>query len=250
MPRGGRLTIEGQNITLDNSLSDGGDIAPGDYVMLAISDTGTGIPRELLDRVLEPFFTTKPVGKGSGLGLSMVYGFVKQSGGHVKIYSELNHGTTIKLLLPRTSSRGEAVETGAPQQDMPRSTRGETILLVEDDANIRKLVQRILNTLGYQTQAAEDGPSALATLAEIPHLDLLFSDVVLPGGMSGVELAEQAKRRHTGLKVLLMSGYTRNALKEVSENDEIHLISKPFRKEDLARVIYSLLNEAAEKKQA
>lgn len=243
MSRGGILTIEGQNVALDRHYADRNtEVTPGDYVMLAISDTGSGISKEILDRVLEPFFTTKPIGKGSGLGLSMVYGFVKQSGGHLKIYSEPSRGTTIKIFLPRSDGSEDTPEAAAETEAIPHSRRGEVILVVEDDLNIRKLVQRVLTGLGYQTLVAEDGSTALAILEKAPSIDLLFSDVVLPGGMSGVELAEEVKSHHPDLKVLLMSGYTRNALKEVGEDDSIHLLTKPFRKEDLARTLHHILN--------
>ena len=243
MPRGGALTIEAQNLTLDQQYADRNtEVNPGDYVMLAISDTGHGIPREILERVLEPFFTTKPVGKGSGLGLSMVYGFVKQSGGHLKVYSEVNRGTTIKIFLPRASGVEDAQETSPVVEEVPRSRDHEVILLVEDDVTIRKLLQRVLTNLGYQILVAEDGPTALAAIERAQRIDLLFSDVVLPGGMSGLELADVVKRSHPNLKLLLMSGYTRNALSDF-DDENVHLLSKPFRKEDLARTLYSILNE-------
>jgi len=245
MPRGGKLTIEGQNVTLDTLYeSESAEVKAGDYVMLAVSDTGEGIPKELLDHVLEPFFTTKAVGKGNGLGLSMVYGFVKQSVGHLKIYSELGHGTTIKLYLPRVDGAENNQNAGSARDAIPQSTRGEVILLVEDDATIRKLVQRLLSSLGYQVFEAEDGPSALSALAEIPHIDLLFTDIVLPSGISGVDLATMAQERHPDLKALYMSGYTRNALSG-SHDESIHLLSKPFRKDELARAVHQTLNKTS-----
>ncbi len=192
MPDGGRLTIEAQNATLDSDYTrDYDDLGPGEYVMLAVSDTGSGMTAQVVERALEPFFTTKPVGKGGGLGLSMVYGFVKQSGGHLKIYSEPGCGTTVKLYLPRA---GAAANTSGVDQSESGGQAVETILLVEDDANIRKLVAAMLNSLSYKVVDAEDGPSALTALAAGGKPDMLLTDMVLPRGMNGSDLAPPQAR--------------------------------------------------------
>ena len=173
------------------------DVKPGPYVMLAVSDTGAGMSQDVLDKVFEPFFTTKEVGKGTGLGLSMVYGFVKQSGGHIRIYSEVGHGTTIKLYLPPARGQVEA----APAAAAPLPPGNETILVVEDDALVRNFVTAQLQSLGYRTVDAANGPAALNLIEGGQAFDLLFTDVIMPGGMSGRELAEkvvEAPARHQG----------------------------------------------------
>jgi PAS domain S-box-containing protein len=241
MPHGGDLTIEAQNVVLDETLvRDHPDATPGEYVQLAVTDTGTGIAPGVLEHILEPFFTTKPVGKGTGLGLSMVYGLVRQSGGHLEIESEPGHGATIRLFLPR--ALGEATPAEPIQLDpMPRSAHGETVLIVEDDATIRKLVERLLSMLGYKVLSAGDATAALDLLETADAVDLLFTDIILPNGMSGAALAREAQLRHPALKLLYMSGYTRNALPQ-TPGDTAHLLLKPFRKEDLARAIHRALN--------
>jgi PAS domain S-box-containing protein len=235
MPNGGKLLLETRNVVLDEAYAQANpDARPGPYVMLAVSDTGTGMSREVQDKVFEPFFTTKEVGKGSGLGLSMVYGFVKQSGGHIKIYSELGHGTTIKLYLP--PARGQ---TGAPAAAAAPPLRGnETILVVEDDALVRDFVATQLKALGYQTVTAADGPAALAIIDGGQPFDLLFTDVILPGGMTGRQLADEAAHRRPGLKVLYTSGYTDNAIVHQGRLDPgVLMLSKPYRKSKLAEMI-------------
>jgi CheY-like chemotaxis protein len=241
MPTGGRLTIEAQNTILDAEYTRHyADLSPGHYVVLAVSDTGTGMPPEVVERALEPFFTTKPVGKGSGLGLSMVYGFVKQSCGHVTIYSEVDSGSVIKLYLPRTVVPG----TGATPEAEPMGRAAETILLVEDDANIRKLVKAMLHSLSYKVVDAEDGPAALSLMAGPLKPDMLLTDMVLPKGMNGSELAREARRRHPPLKVLYMSGYTSNALPfDGTRDTSVRLLSKPFRRQELAQAIRTALYE-------
>ncbi len=247
MPNGGNLTIEAESITVDATFNDQNpEIAPGDYILLTVSDTGTGMTREVMERILEPFYTTKPLGQGTGLGLSMVYGFVHQSGGHLKIYSEPGVGTTVKLYLARTPDP-PAVST-QPEPTAAESTlaNGEVILLVEDDPVIRKLVIRLLTMLGYEVLDAEDGPTALRTIAQAPRIELLFTDIVLPNGMTGVELAQQARRHHPNLKVLFMSGYTKNALTHSGVPYEgIHLLSKPFQRDELCAAIQRVLHESS-----
>ena len=237
MPGGGTLTIETNNIAFEPD-GDGTvaqtDFAPGDYVMLAVSDTGTGIPPEILEQVFDPFFTTKGIGEGSGLGLSMVYGFVKQTGGHITIYSEPGHGTTVKLYLPRATAETLMVEQ--VRSEAEPGAQGETILLVEDDSDVRAFTASALEALGYEVLQAHDGQTALATLDDDVQVDLLLSDMVLPGGMGGGALAEAVTERRPGIKVLLMSGYAENAmLRNSSLADHIELLSKPFRRRDLAQ---------------
>jgi len=243
MPKGGKLTIETANTLIDEDYAFGHDeVSPGRYVLLAVSDTGEGIPPELFNKVFEPFFTTKDLGKGSGLGLSMVYGFVKQSNGHVKIYSEVGQGTLVKLYLPK-ALEGEAEVAKRPTIGADPRGKGEQILVVEDDPDVQGLAVVLLTNLGYKVLRAEDGVSALRTLEEADHVDLLLTDVVLPRGMSGVQLAQEAQRRVPALKVLYMSGYMENAIVHHGVLDEgIQLIAKPFRKIELARKVRQILD--------
>jgi PAS domain S-box-containing protein len=231
MPKGGKLLLETRNVVLDDAYAEANaDVQPGPYVMIAVSDTGTGMPAEVRDKAFEPFFTTKDVGKGSGLGLSMVYGFVKQSGGHIKIYSEQGHGTTIRLYLPPARGRAEP----APPAGSPVSGGHETILVVEDDALVRNFVITQLRGLGYRTIAAADSPAALQHLENGEQFDLLFTDVIMPGGMTGRQLAEAIVKRRPGLKVLYTSGYTDNAIVHHGRLDEgVLLLAKPYRKTQL-----------------
>jgi CheY-like chemotaxis protein len=216
------------------------DVTAGHYVLIAVSDTGDGIPADIIDKVFEPFFTTKDVGKGSGLGLSMVYGFVKQSNGHIKIYSEKGHGTTVKLYLPRSASftPQEAGVTAAPPVD-----RGhEKVLIVEDDALVRAYVVAQIRSLGYDTLAASAAAEALAILDQDATIDLLFTDVIMPGGMNGRQLAVEAQRRKPALKVLYTSGYTENAIVHHGRLDAgVLLLAKPYRRSDLARMLRAAL---------
>jgi nitrogen-specific signal transduction histidine kinase len=239
MPDGGTLTIETQNVILDEDYAAHHvEVVPGDYVMLAVSDTGTGMPPDVIARAFEPFFTTKPEGQGTGLGLSQVFGWVKQSGGHIKIYSELGHGTTIKLYLPRAET-----ETAAAEQpvDVRTPTGTETILVVEDNAKVRKTVIRQLHDLGYRTIEADGGGAALDLMRRGTSFDLLLTDVVMPGGITGYQLAEQARAERPGLKVLFTSGYTE--LAAASEADLGHqLLSKPYRKQDLGHAVRAVLD--------
>lgn len=242
MPTGGKLTIETLNTSLDEGYTArNAGVQSGDYVMLAITDTGTGMPPEVIERVFEPFFTTKEDRMGSGLGLSMIYGFAKQSGGHVMVYSEIGHGTTVRLYLPRATS---SAEPPAPEDDRsPEGSGGnESILVVEDDASVRKLVVANLDQLGYRVLEAADGTAALKLLRDGANIDLLFTDVILPGGMNGRELADESRRLHPGLRVLFTSGYTRNSIVHQGKLDEgVHLLSKPYRREELSRKIREVL---------
>ncbi|MBV9561758.1 MAG: response regulator [Bradyrhizobium sp.] len=241
MPDGGKLTLETRNVVLDQDYAAmNPEVKPGDYVMIAVSDTGAGIPGSLLNKVFEPFFTTKGVGKGSGLGLSMVYGFVKQSDGHIKIYSEEGHGTAVKLYLPQAACvpAAPAAETGIVGNE-----RGdESILIVEDDALVRDYVVTQVGRLGYETLAASNAAEALAIIDGPAHIDLLFTDVIMPGGMNGRQLATEAQQRRPGLKVLFTSGYTENAIVHHGRLDAgVLLLAKPYVSADLARMIRTAL---------
>jgi PAS domain S-box-containing protein len=239
---GGRLTIESANVTLDEDYAARQQVRPGDYVTLAVSDTGDGIAPDVLPHVFDPFFTTKDVGKGSGLGLSMVYGFAQQSGGHVTIYSEPGHGTTVKIYLPRTEE-GAAASAFNAAAAAPEA-RGETVLVVEDDKDVRDLAAAYLRSLGYVVIEAADAEAALVALAEASRVELLLSDVMLPGGMSGPDLAAEVKRRRPETKVLFMSGYPDNAM--ASHNlldDAADLLNKPFQRRDLAAKLRAVLDE-------
>jgi PAS domain S-box-containing protein len=245
MPNGGKLTLETDNVMLDEAYAQANpDARPGPYVMVAVSDTGTGIPAALLEKVFEPFFTTKQVGKGTGLGLSMVYGFVKQSGGHIKVYSEEGHGTAIKIYLPRAEAAAESLADAAPVAPVPFGH--ETILVVEDDKLVRDYVVAQLGSLGYLTLAAENAAVALAYLASDTAFDLLFTDVIMPGGMNGRELAEAITRQRPNVRVLYTSGYTENAIVHHGRLDPgVALLNKPYRKKDLAEKLREVLDRSA-----
>jgi signal transduction histidine kinase len=242
MPNGGALTIETANASLDEHYSSlHPEVVPGDYVMLAMTDTGTGIPPEIIERVLEPFFTTKEPGKGTGLGLSMVYGFAKQSAGHLSIYSEVGVGTTIRLYLPR--AYGEAPRKAVTEEsDHAPLIGGERILLVDDNAALRRVTLRRLTILGYRVEEADDGHAALALLDAGHRFNLLFTDIGLPGGINGFELADQARRRQPDLKVLFTTGYGNNGAQGGLEaGGTQHLIRKPYRSAELTAKLRAIL---------
>ncbi|TDH59542.1 response regulator [Dankookia rubra] len=241
MPNGGRLTIEVANKVLDaDYAARHAEVAPGDYVMLAVSDTGTGMTPEVLERVFEPFFTTKEPGRGTGLGLAMVFGFAKQSGGHVKIYSEPGEGTTVRLYLPRAVGVAAAVQRPSAPVELPRGDAA--VLVLEDDAQVREVTATMLRELGYRVLEAGDGPTALRLAAEGVPIDLLLADVVLPGGMKGSEVARRLTELRPGLRVLFMSGYTENAIVHHGRLDDgVQLIGKPFSREQLARKVVEAL---------
>ncbi len=245
MPDGGTLTIETSNMELDDDyVAQLEGMKPGDYVLIAVSDTGTGMPRAVAERAFDPFFTTKPVGKGSGLGLSMVYGFVKQSGGHVKIYSEEGKGTTVKMFFPRTGA--QSLAQLRPRSQRPPGARGETILLVEDDMDVQVSISRILNTFGYKVHASSSGPDALRLIDGGLRPDLILADVVLPHGMSGPQVAEAVLERVPACRALFMSGYTDNVLIHEGRIDPgIVLLSKPFPRETVATKIRQILDAPA-----
>jgi signal transduction histidine kinase len=244
MPDGGRLTIETANCYLDDAYAARhADVPAGQYVLVAVSDTGSGMPPEVITKAFDPFFTTKEVGRGTGLGLSQVYGFVKQSGGHVKIYSEQGHGTTVKVYLPRFLDEGGPVAKPAAIQIASAGSAGETVLIVEDDERARQITAESLHELGYTVFQAESAASALRILDAQPDVTLLFTDVVMPD-INGRKLAEEALRRRPELKVLYTSGYARNAIVHNSVLDPgVHLIPKPFTLEQLATKVREVLEE-------
>ncbi|MGN6101690.1 MAG: ATP-binding protein [Devosia sp.] len=243
MPHGGRLTIETSNIFLDESYLATVDepIPPGQYVLVAVSDTGVGMDRATLSRVFEPFFTTKEAGKGTGLGLSQVYGFIRQTGGHVRVYSEVGQGTTVKLYLPR--AREEAAEVGTAEQQAFPLRGTETVLICEDQPELRSFSAEALRELGYAVIEAKDGHEALGKLGEYPQIDLLFTDVVLPNAMNGRQLADIATQLVPSLRVLFTTGYTRNAIVHQGRLDpDVSLLSKPYTVDLLARKVRSVLD--------
>jgi two-component system, NtrC family, sensor kinase len=241
MPDGGRLTIEAGNSYLDEAYcQQNADIRPGQYVQIAVTDTGSGMTKEVIDRAFEPFFTTKDTGQGTGLGLSQVYGFVKQSGGHVKIYSEAGDGTTVKIYLPRFTGTSSAAEEAKSEPTRGRS--GECVLVVEDDADVRGYVVETLGLLGYSVLEASGPEHALRLLDEHKPIGLLLTDVVMPG-MNGRKLAEAARQRQPSLKVLYMTGYSRNAIVHQGRLDPgVDLIQKPLTSDHLAAAIRKLLD--------
>jgi PAS domain S-box-containing protein len=240
MPEGGRLTLETENVEVHAGAAD--DVPPGQYAVLSVIDDGFGIPRGLLAKVFEPFFTTKETGKGSGLGLSMVYGFVKQSGGQVRLHSEEGAGTMVKMFLPRSNAfpqRKPALASAAPA--LPAAREGETVLIVEDNPGVRRHGVIALESFGYRVMEAADGAAALALLdaPDAPRVDLLFTDVVLPNGMSGRALADAVhSRRGAALPVLFTTGYARDAIVHNGRLDpDVRLLSKPYTLESLAKSV-------------
>lgn len=242
----GRLTIEAGNSFLDSDYAGAHEgVIRGQYVLIAVTDTGTGMTPDVLAQAFEPFFTTKPEGRGTGLGLSMVYGFVRQSGGHIKIYSEVGHGTTIKLYLPRSLQTEDLlVDTDA----MPVTGGSEMVLVAEDDEFVRETVVSMLNDLGYRVLKAKDANSALTIIESGMPIDLLFTDVVMPGPLKSTELARKARERMPHLAVLFTSGYTENAIVHGGRlDDNVELLSKPYSREALARKIRHVLANAAQR---
>ena len=241
MSGGGQLALETSNIYLDeNYASMHNEVAPGNYVMVAVSDTGAGIPAKLLERVFDPFFTTKEVGKGTGLGLSMVFGFVKQSGGHIKIYSEEGHGTSVKMYLPRATGLNQT----AAEALISATAEGghEVVLIVEDDSLVRRYVTTQIDSLGYTTLEAANAAEALHIIDTSGNIDLLFTDVIMPGFMNGRQLVDEALKRRPGLKTLFTSGYTENAIVHHGRLDSgVLLLAKPYRKSELARMLRTAL---------
>jgi nitrogen-specific signal transduction histidine kinase len=243
MPDGGKLTVEAANVYLDDAYAADAEVAPGQYVGIFVSDTGVGMPEDVVSKAFDPFFTTKGVGEGTGLGLSQVYGFVKQSGGHVRIYSEIGAGTTIKIYLPRLRSPDGAAEEQASAPAVPRGN-GETVLVIEDQPDVRLYSVEMLRELGYCVLDAPDGPSGLRMIDAHRDIALLFTDVGLPGGMNGRQLADEALRRRPALKVLFTSGYARNAIVHHGRLDPgVQLLTKPFTFSGLAIKVRGVLDE-------
>jgi PAS domain S-box-containing protein len=242
MPSGGKLTIEASNVTVDRAYSQANEgIAVGDYLIVAVTDSGEGMSPETVQQAFEPFFTTKPTGQGTGLGLSMVQGFVRQSEGNVKIYSELGVGTTIRLYLPRADKEETAATPMADTTGLPRGS--EHILLVEDEDLLREHARRQLVSLGYRVTIAASGPKALELIETLGDFDLLFTDVVMPDGLNGRQLADRVRAQKPGLKVLYTSGYSENAIAHQGRLDaDVDLLSKPYRKRELALKVRNVLD--------
>jgi len=249
MPAGGYLMIETTNVVLDQQqAAPYGDVEPGEYVALAVRDIGTGMSPEILARAAEPFFTTKPAGRGTGLGLSMVYGFVKQSGGHMTIDSEVGRGTTVRLYLPRADVA--AVEMTLDPASAPVAAPGghERILVVEDEPAVRESAFSLLAGLGYTVLEAADGAAALILAEEDPPIDLLFTDLLMPGEMNGLTLGQELRRRQPGLRILYCPGYSESAFAQQDRLGEpvAELLQKPYRRQDLARKIRAVLDGPAD----
>ena len=246
MADGGSLVIETANAHLDAATRGPDDAAPGDYVLISVTDTGSGMDNDVLDKAVEPFFTTKGIGKGSGLGLSQVYGFVRQSGGQLGIESELGRGTTVKLFLPRLTAAAPLTEPRAEPREPLHAQGGGVILVVEDEDDVRIQVVAVLRDLGFTVFEAADAAEALKVLAAQPSVKLLFTDVGLPGGMNGRQLAEEARLQRPDLRVLFTSGYARHAIVHHGRLDpDVELLAKPFSSADLADKINAILNGAS-----
>jgi PAS domain S-box-containing protein len=242
----GRLTIEAANVVLDSDYETAHDtVTRGEYLMVAVTDTGSGMPAEVIEQAFEPFFTTKPEGRGTGLGLSMVYGFVKQSGGHINIESAIGEGSTIRLYLPRSLRAAEPLGEADP---VPASGGNEMILVAEDDEHVRETVVAMLNDLGYRVLKARDAQSALSIIESGMPIDLLFTDVIMPGPMKSTELARKARERMPHLAVLFTSGYTEDAFASSGPvSESVELLSKPYSRDALARKLRQMLAESAQR---
>ena len=246
MPQGGKLVMETRNTVFDNDHTDYlSELQPGEYVQLSISDTGGGMEAAIRDRVFEPFFTTKEKGRGTGLGLAMVYGFVKQSGGHVTIYSEPGHGTTINLYFPRSDAPSAAMVPTTSDQSTQQPVR-ETILVVEDDSRVRQLTIRRLKSIGYEVLEASDGPAALQILERGEPIDLVFTDLIMPGGLSGREVAIRAREIKPGVKVLLTSGYAEELVRgDDLQRENLKVLRKPYQQADLVAALRDVLGNGS-----
>jgi nitrogen-specific signal transduction histidine kinase/CheY-like chemotaxis protein len=242
MPDGGRITIETANKWLDDRAAREREVKPGQYVSVCVTDTGTGMSPEVISRAFDPFFTTKPIGQGTGLGLSMIHGFVRQSGGQVRVYSELGKGTTMCLYLPRFVGDAEAPEN----LDLPNaddSGHGETVLVIDDEPNVRMLMVEVLQEAGYRTIEASDGPSGLKLLQSAVRIDLLITDVGLPGGINGRQVADAARATRPKLKVLFVTGYAENAAIGNGHLDAgMQVITKPFAMTALAAKVHEIID--------
>ncbi len=242
MPGGGRLTVETANRWLDERAARERDLLPGQYVSLCVSDNGTGMPPEVIARAFDPFFTTKPIGLGTGLGLSMIYGFARQSGGQVRIYSEVGQGTTVCLYLPRQAGEAEEADLSVQPSAAPRAGLDETVLVVDDEPTVRMLVAEVLEDLGYHTLEAADGAAGLRVLQSEARIDLLVTDVGLPGGMNGRQVADAARALRPGLRVLFITGYAENAVLSHGHLEPgMHVLTKPFGLQALGNRIRELI---------
>jgi len=245
MPDGGRITVETANTWVDQTTGRERDMPVGQYVAVSVSDSGCGMPPDVLARVFDPFYTTKPLGQGTGLGLSMIYGFAKQSGGQVRLYSEVGQGTTAKIYLPRHQGKAETDEDLAESPPLPRASAGETVLVVDDEPTIRMLVADTLGELGYQAIEVGDAASGLRVLESDAQIDLLITDVGLPGGMNGKQMADLARQKRPKLKILFITGYAENAAVANGHLEPgMHVMSKPFPMDKLATRIRTIIEEA------
>ncbi|MEV5034044.1 hybrid sensor histidine kinase/response regulator [Sphingobium sp. LMC3-1-1.1] len=245
MPDGGKLTIEVANTHIDEAYAaQEAEVSPGQYVLISVSDTGQGMDEDVLSHAIEPFFTTKEVGRGTGLGLSMVYGFIKQSGGHIRVYSERGHGTTVKIYLPRFYGPLPDNDTGTVSRATPVCGGDETVLVCEDDDKVRAYTVDVLKELGYRVMEADNGAAALQALEMASEpIDLLFTDVILPGGMTGADMAQQARAQQPGLRILFATGYARNAIIHHGRLDPgVELLTKPFTYAELAAKVRDMLD--------
>ncbi len=245
MPDGGKLTIEVANTHIDEDYAaQEAEVSPGQYVLISVSDTGQGMDEDVLSHAIEPFFTTKEVGRGTGLGLSMVYGFIKQSGGHIRVYSERGHGTTVKIYLPRFYGPLPDNDTGTVSRATPVCGGDETVLVCEDDDKVRAYTVDVLKELGYRVMEADNGAAALQALETASEpIDLLFTDVILPGGMTGADIAQQARAQQPELRILFATGYARNAIIHHGRLDPgVELLTKPFTYAELATKVREMLD--------
>jgi len=242
MPDGGRLTIETANKWFDDRAAQDHELPPGQYISVCVTDSGTGMPPAVIKRVFEPFFTTKPIGQGTGLGLSMIYGFARQSGGHVRIYSEVGHGTTVCIYLPRY--HGEVIDDLAETQRVAAEVAGgQTILVVDDEATIRHLIDEVLDEQGYTVIGAADGAAGLKVLQSGARIELLITDVGLPNGMNGRQVADHARAIRPGLKVLFITGFAENAAVGNGHLEPgMELLTKPFTLEALTSKVAAMIN--------
>jgi signal transduction histidine kinase/CheY-like chemotaxis protein len=242
MPAGGRITVETSNKWLDRREAAERHLAPGQFVTLCVTDTGAGMSQEVVARAFDPFFTTKPIGEGTGLGLSMIYGFARQSGGQVRIYSEPDQGTMVCIYLPRHPGAPEIPDTMDTADNVPRAMHGESVLVVDDESTIRMLVTDVLEELGYRPIEANNGSSALEVLRSSERVDLLVTDVGLPGGMNGRQLADAGRALRPGMKVLFITGYAENAVVGNGQLEPgMHVLTKPFAVSGLATRIKELI---------
>jgi CheY-like chemotaxis protein len=248
MPEGGLLTLEAVNAELDSTYAaTQEDLKPGSYVAISVSDNGSGMPATVRDRVFDPFFTTKPLGEGTGLGLSMVYGFVKQSGGHIRVYSEVGQGTTVRLYLPRHNGEADDRENTALKPSVPHVGAGETVLVVDDEELIRQLVVEVLTDLGYAALEAVDGRQAMTILQSPRRIDLLVTDVGLPGGMNGRQLADVSRGLRPKMPVLFITGYAETAVVSNGHlGPGMAVITKPFQMDVLMGMISRIIVSASD----